>query len=285
MKYIFISMVFSVILFSALALAQESKVFVLDLIIYKNDSNATLNDFSVADGIPTDFPEITEVFQGQEQYTIKIISVNNEVLFQKEFLISFTPAPFIPPSGTTPEVTNLTNVEKYLRLPYFEGAKKIEIYHDNKIIFTYEICNLNNVCEDGRGETTFNCPDDCELKITCGNNICDSNETQENCCKDCGCPNNMNCVNNTCVSEKCGDGKCDNGENYGNCPADCPSGLKDGYCDGIKDGLCDPDCQKNQDPDCSSSRIWIYVIIGIVIAVLLFFIFSRMRVRSEGREA
>jgi putative hemolysin len=140
----------------------------------------------------------------------------------------------------------------------------------------------NDICEGDKGENYNSCPSDCQKAIVCGNNVCDSNETQDNCCMDCGCQNDMTCVDNKCISEKCGDGKCDSSENYGNCPSDCPSGLRDGYCDGVKDGLCDPDCQKNQDPDCSSNRIWIYAVIGIVIAALLFFIFSRMRVRSEG---
>jgi hypothetical protein len=152
-------------------------------------------------------------------------------------------------------------------------------------------CIPNGKCEPNKGENYYTCPQDCPSgsadgvcdlikdgrcdpdcspgadpdcvnsssnisESICGNNVCDSNETQENCCKDCGCPKDMSCIDNKCISNTCGNGVCDNGENYTICPQDCP--LK------------------------SSNRTWTYVIIGIVIAVLLFFIFSRMRIGSEG---
>jgi len=253
--------------------AQEmlEDVFYFHLIIYKNDT-VTLDKFEIIEGVPSDFPGISLSLN----YSILLLSTENNVIFRGQLPISFTAYP-MPPEGQPEVEVMLNESEQYLRLPYFENIDRMEIYHDNKLIFTYEICDVNNLCEDRKGETTLNCPDDCELKITCGNNKCETGETQENCCKDCGCQKGMECVNNKCVSEKCGNDKCDANENYNTCSKDCPSGLGDGYCDGVKDGLCDPDCQKNEDVDCNSSKLFIYIIIGIVIIGLIFLILIKSR--------
>jgi putative hemolysin len=103
----------------------------------------------------------------------------------------------------------------------------------------------------------------------------------------------------------CGDGKCVIGETYINCPQDCPSGSQDGICDGIKDGICDSDCarlgKQNEDLDCAepattttttivpqttttlpvvkpSTPIYVYLIAVGVIAVLVIFLISKIRV-------
>lgn len=106
------------------------------------------------------------------------------------------------------------------------------------------------------------------------------------------------------VSVKCNqNGICepDIGENYFTCREDCPSGSSDGICDLIKDGRCDPDCTPGADPDClevtttsttieiiettttlpvpkPSTPIYIYLIAVGVIAVLVIFLISKIRV-------
>jgi len=42
-------------------------------------------------------------------------------------------------------------------------------------------------------------PDCVKERSICGNRICETGETQENCCKDCGCPSGYNCIENKCV--------------------------------------------------------------------------------------
>jgi len=85
----------------------------------------------------------------------------------------------------------------------------------------------NNECELDQGETSSNCPGDCE----CGDMVCDhSTEDTISCANDC----------------ICGDGNCEDHpmfarENHTTCPTDCPCG--DGFCAwGDTNALCPTDC-------------------------------------------
>ncbi len=51
-------------------------------------------------------------------------------------------------------------------------------------------------------------------------------------------------------ADTCGDNICEGQESYESCTKDCRSGSKDDFCDGIADGICDPDCPANMDADC-----------------------------------
>ncbi len=70
----------------------------------------------------------------------------------------------------------------------------------------------NSVCESG--ETPQNCPSDC--KGTCGNGTCDQGETAQTCPADCG---------NNNGGPKCGNGACEQGETPQNCPSDCQNDV------------------------------------------------------------
>ena len=97
--------------------------------------------------------------------------------------------------------------------------------------------------------------EDCqELQNNCGDGECDVGETRENCCIDCACQQGMECINNECVEKKCGNGKCEPeyNENPSTCLIDCP----------VSSG---------------SSKIFIYVIIGIVVIGLITFIIIKSR--------
>jgi len=99
-------------------------------------------------------------------------------------------------------------------------------------------------------------PDD--LPVTCGNNICDDDETIYNCPADCRCNNDGNCdapYENPVVCPGdcgyCGNKVCDEimGETAENCPEDCHCG--NGVCEkarGENQGSCPADCSDEPDP-------------------------------------
>lgn len=282
--------------------AYADTILSIYLEVFKNNT-VILDELKVMSGRAT-------AYTISGDYKLEILDNNNKVLIEKSINLNFMIM------SDPPQPTNSSFINQ--KLDFNSSMKYVKLFFNGTEIFSREIipCNNNGVCDEY--ESYLSCPSDCPLNEldgictkdndgvcdpdcspgadpdceetqntgVCGNNLCESNETQDNCCKDCGCPTDMKCANNKCESEKCGDGKCDKGENHGNCQKDCFSGLKDGYCDGIKDGLCDPDCSKDKDVDCEKGvgRIIIYVIIGVVMVSLLFFIFSRMRGRTEGVE-
>jgi hypothetical protein len=66
-------------------------------------------------------------------------------------------------------------------------------------------------CRDNDGCCPKNCnaniDEDCEPD--CGNEVCETGETVDDCARDCE------------VQPDCGDGRCDSGEDFNSCPADC----------------------------------------------------------------
>ncbi|MFA5077249.1 MAG: NosD domain-containing protein, partial [Candidatus Micrarchaeia archaeon] len=89
------------------------------------------------------------------------------------------------------------------------------------------------VCINFENQTGISIPSAFILNAVCGNLICESNETCDNCPVDCGiCP-------------YCGDGNCSAGETCTRCPEDCGrcSGGSSPYCG---DGRC------NGDENCST---------------------------------
>lgn len=60
---------------------------------------------------------------------------------------------------------------------------------------------------------------------TCGDGVCQSNESSTTCCTDCGCTGGLVCQGGTCVAhaphDTCGDGVCGSSETQATCCSDC----------------------------------------------------------------
>jgi hypothetical protein len=178
-KYLFLIFVFLVfIALTHLTLAEE-KICSIWLRIFRNDT-VILESFSVEEGLQSHFPT------SQTGYYVEVLSYNNEILFKANVGISFN-IHILTTEIPTNITTELNEILINLRLPFFENAKEINLYHEDKKIFSLQlsnyICNKNGICEKERGETVELCPLDCH----CGNGICEKilEENYENCPQDC----------------------------------------------------------------------------------------------------
>lgn len=130
-------------------------VYSLQMVIHKNDT-VILNNITSVAGTPSSFPSL------ETGYTIKVISFQREELFKENLGVSFTI--ILDPIGVIE--TNSTIVS--VRVPYFQTAKIISIYHSDREIKTIdlamELCNKNDVCD--LGENEYNCPEDCKEEVT-----------------------------------------------------------------------------------------------------------------------
>lgn len=119
-----------------------------------------------------------------------------------------------------------------------------------------ELCNYNDECEPARGETCYNCPDDCEVcedEVDVSEEICDNNDVCD-----------VNLVEEFGLSEN---------ENYVNCPNDCFCG--DGVCDDIEsgDGSCAKDCGDEEPSDLADyeeeeSSFWFWFFVFLILVLL-----------------
>ena len=97
---------------------------------------------------------------------------------------------------------------------------------------TSDTCG-NGICESN--ETSVSCPSDCTIVSGCGNGVCDAGETSQTCPSDCA------------VASTCGNGVCDEGETYATCSLDCSRGAVcgDNVCDeGESTQTCPSDCPR-----------------------------------------
>jgi len=115
------------------SLASASKVYELHLIIYKNDT-VDLISINETDGRPGPFPSA-----GEDNYFFRILSDNGTVLFNQSFQMDFFAYRFRGANSTLPDVVSLEKREGYWKLPYYEDATVIELFHEDKMIFDYNI--------------------------------------------------------------------------------------------------------------------------------------------------
>jgi len=155
-KIDFYLVIFFVLCFSIANAQVYGKVFFFDFIVYRNDT-VKLIRFEIGVGTPTHLLDINT------GYILKIISIENDILFSKFIPVSFR-AEALPYEGEEEYVVEFNESEQFLRLPYFPNADRIEIYHEDKLIFTIDvkkyICEPNGVCSGDENE--INCPVDCK---------------------------------------------------------------------------------------------------------------------------
>ena len=116
-----------------LPLSNAAKVFEFHLIIHKNDS-VKLVSFNITDGKVSAFPTA-----GEDNYLFRILSADGKVLFNKSFQMGFEAYRFRGPNSTAPDVVQLESVEDYWRLPYYQDANSVELFHENKKFFQYKL--------------------------------------------------------------------------------------------------------------------------------------------------
>ncbi len=121
----------------------------------------------------------------------------------------------------------------------------------------------------------------------CGDNFCDSGESNVNCCTDCSCYAGASCTDNTCISVECGNNIINEGETSATCCLDvsCPSGYtcQHNECQlvaGCGDNQCSSEETVTNCPqDCTKPTLlnpmFIFIIIGlasvgVVIAAVVF---------------
>ena len=249
MKKTLIIFAFTLIIISQnISAIEKQDIYSISVTVFRADK-ANLEDFQILEGFPTVFPS------NPTGYQVKIISYKNEVLFEKNFGISFIPEIDVP----NPEDFASDHALAHFRLPIYPDGEKIEISKGNNTLLQIQIakfvCKQDGICS--KFENELNCPSDCKDKPI--------------------------------VSGSCGNQNCDATESYITCPADCPSGSADKVCDRVKDNICDPDCSASLDPDCIPAETikigeknevpaWLWLVlfgVGVVFIVLIILIISR----------
>ncbi|MCX6774116.1 MAG: hypothetical protein NTY68_03930 [Candidatus Micrarchaeota archaeon] len=125
------------LIFAALLLIlsiTNAAVYELHLVIYKNDS-VELKDLNVTLGSPGPFPDAGN----DNNYEFRIMAKDNGVLFNQSFHLGFVAYRFRGPDSTEPDVVPYNKTDNYWRLPYFDNASRIQLFHENRLIFEYAI--------------------------------------------------------------------------------------------------------------------------------------------------
>ncbi len=158
--------------------------------------------------------------------------------------------------------------------------KLIDLVDDDCIASS--VCNRDSSCDENRGETAENCPEDCE-EDTCNNGKQDDFEEGV----DCGGVCDKECKD---VFKICNDdGVCDSdlGETSENCPEDCEEVPEEGECN--NDSICDTnegsdcaDCKEVLPPAESGSWIiWFILLLLIAIGFAGYIVYKKKYKKPE----
>ena len=123
--------------FLALVSLIYAEIYSLDLIIYRNDS-AELVSIAIKDGSEGPFP-----FSLHNNYYFKIIGKDNQLLFEKPFTLNFVVHPEPYENSPAPSEILLNKSEDFWHLPYFQDASAIQLFHEDKKIWEYDVEYLN----------------------------------------------------------------------------------------------------------------------------------------------
>jgi hypothetical protein len=140
------------LILASMVSAQEiQKIFAVHLTVYRNDT-VVLQSLIIDNGKVSDFLDINS------KYTVKTVSFNGNILFEKPVSINFFTYPF------GKETILLNERDVYLKIPFSPDTEKIQLYHENKTIFEIDtkpyLCIQNNLCSGF--ENALNCPEDCK---------------------------------------------------------------------------------------------------------------------------
>ena len=217
-KYVLITL----ILFLDLSFCSE--VLELDFIFYKNDS-VNLNKVKLIQGNPSN------LFDGD--YTIVLRDEQKKLIYRKSFQVSFWLLSDPP--------IEINEKPVIIRLEYTNFTKRflLEIYKNEKLIFSefINLCNKDGKCD--KYESYLSCPEDCKL-----------NEEDD-----------------VCIAKE--DGICDP-DCYEFSDPDCYKKIS---CLNIKDGVCEINCP--DDPDCKTEEVKLpfsLIFFSIIIISLLIFL-------------
>jgi hypothetical protein len=130
-----VNKIFAIVaILAMLSLVNAGSIYDLNIVIYKNDT-VELKNFSIREGSPGPFPDAG----ADNNYEFKIISRDGSMLFNQSFHLGFVAYRFRGPNSTEPDVIPYNRTEDHWRLPYFEDAALIQLYHEGKLIFEYGI--------------------------------------------------------------------------------------------------------------------------------------------------
>lgn len=114
--------------------------------IYRLQPNISKNDQVTLNSIKTDYGEEDIVSSSMgEPYKILILSMKGETLYFNDFKINFI-THIDTEQGAIYQ--NISYRTFYWNLPYFENAKQIQLYHENKLIWSYNIEYLSKQSTD-----------------------------------------------------------------------------------------------------------------------------------------
>lgn len=124
-----------------------AQAYYLNLIIYKNDS-VELQSFSIHNGSAREFPVSLK-----NNYEFRIIAKDRSLLFSQPFVVNFIGYPDPLENSSAPGEVLLNKREDTWSLPYYSEAQYIQLFHEDKKIWEYEI--PENQQNQGSGTPNF----------------------------------------------------------------------------------------------------------------------------------